>query len=99
MLLSFGMSEIGTDWPLINYIIADAGYLATYKAYIKSFIETSFETNRMSGVYSDQETLLSASANAERSGYSYVNGQFSSAVSTLKSHNVSRVTAAKAYVD
>ncbi|MFT5512898.1 MAG: spore coat protein H, partial [Bacteroidia bacterium] len=41
--ISFGMSEVGTDWPLINYIIADAGYLATYKAYIKSFIETSFE--------------------------------------------------------
>jgi spore coat protein H len=97
--VSFGMAEVGTDWPLINFIIADAGYLATYKAYIKSFIETSFETNRMSGIYGDQESLLNTSANLERSGYSYVNGQFSSAVATLKSHNVSRVAAAKAYVD
>ena len=97
--VSFGMTEIGTDWPLINYIIADAGYLATYKSYIKSFIETSFETTRMSGIYSDQKSLLSASANAERSGYSYVNGQFSSAVSTLKSHNVTRVAAAQDYID
>ncbi|MFT5725195.1 MAG: spore coat protein H [Bacteroidia bacterium] len=96
--ISFGMSEVGTDWPLINYLIADPGYLATYKAYIKSFVETSFETNRMSTIYSDQESLLSTSANAERSGYSYVNGQFSSAVSTLKSHNVSRVAAAQAFV-
>ncbi|MCO4818540.1 MAG: CotH kinase family protein [Bacteroidetes bacterium] len=97
--VSFGMSEIGIDWPLINYIIADAGYLATYKAYIKSFIETSFETSRMSVIYSNQETLLNASANAERSGYSYVNGQFSSAVSTLKSHNVTRVAAAQDFID
>lgn len=97
--VSFGMSEIGTDWPLINYIIADAGYLEMYKTYIKSFVETSFETNRMNTVYSDQQTLLSTSASSERSGYSYVNGQFNSAVATLKSHNVSRVAAAKAYVD
>ena len=53
----------------------------------------------MSGIYSDQKSLLSASANAERSGYSYVNGQFSSAVSTLKSHNVTRVAAAQDYID
>ncbi|MFT5512257.1 MAG: spore coat protein H [Bacteroidia bacterium] len=92
------MSEVGTDWPLINYIIADAGYLATYKAYIKSFIETSFESNRMSTIYSDQESLLKTSADSERSGFSYVNGQFGSAVSTLKSHNVTRVAAAQAFI-
>lgn len=96
--LSFAMTEVGTDWPLINYIIADAGYLATYKGYVKSFVETSFETNRMSTLYSEQQSLLQTSADSERSGYSFVNGQFSSAVSMLKSHNVSRVAEAKAYV-
>ncbi len=96
--LSFSMSEVGTDWPLINFIIADEGYLSTYKSYVKSFIETSFETNRMATIYSNQESLLSESANTERTGFSYVNGRFSSAVSTMKSHNVTRVAAAKSYV-
>lgn len=97
--LSFAMTEIGTDWPLINYLIAIPEYEATYKGYIKSFIETTFESNSMSSRYSDQESLISTSAANERSGYSYVNGQLSSAVSTLKTHNVSRITAANAYLD
>lgn len=96
--LSFSMSEVGTDWPLINYLIADAEYLSTYKGYVKSFIETSFATSRMDAIYSSEQSLLQASADAERSGYSYVNGQFSSAINSLKSHNISRVAAANAYL-
>ena len=96
--LSFGMTEVGTDWPLINYLIADDTYEAQYKAHVKSFIETTFASSKMNTWYSDQETLLSASANAERTGYSFVNGQFSSAISTMKSHNTSRIAAANAYL-
>ncbi|MDB4106886.1 CotH kinase family protein [Bacteroidia bacterium] len=96
--LSFAMTEVGTDWPLINYIIADVEYLTKYKSYVKSFIETSFANSRMDGIYSAEESLLQASADAERNGYSYVNGQFNSAISTLKSHNSSRITAAEAYI-
>lgn len=96
--ISFAMTEVGTDWPLINYIQADDTYFATYKAYVKSFIETSFETGRMNDIYTNKQILLQEYADAERSGYSYVNGQFSSAISEMKSHNVSRVAAASAFV-
>ena len=96
--LSFGMTEVGTDWPLISYLIADETYEATYKAHIKNFIETTFENGNMNTWYANQESLLSESANNERSGYSYVNGQFSSAIGTLKSHNSSRISAAETYV-
>ncbi len=96
--LSFGMTEVGTDWPLISYLIADETYETTYKAHIKNFIETTFENGNMNTWYSNQESLLSESANNERNGYSYVNGQFSSAIGTLKSHNSSRISAVKAYV-
>lgn len=97
--LSFPMTEVGTDWPLISFLIADETYETQYKAHVKSFIETTFSSSAMNTWYSNQETLLSTSANNERSGYSYVNGQFSSAISTLKSHNTSRIAAANAYVD
>ncbi|MFT7377840.1 MAG: spore coat protein H [Sphingobacteriales bacterium] len=96
--ISFAMTEVGTDWPLINYVQSDDVYFATYKAYVKSFIETSFTTGRMDNIYSNEQTLLQTSANAERSGYSYVNGQFGSAISQMKSHNQSRVTAASNFV-
>lgn len=96
--VSFGMTEVGTDWPLMNYLINDNVYETAYKGYIKSFIEGSFANSRMSGIYSSQQSLLSSSAAAERTGYSYVNGNFNSAVSALQSHNTSRISAANAYI-
>lgn len=96
--LSFAMTEVGNDWPLLSYLIADEVYEAQYKSYVKSFIETSFSSSIMNTWYTNQESLLSTSASNERSGYSYVNGQFSSAISTLKSHNTSRIAAAEAYI-
>jgi spore coat protein CotH len=96
--LSFGMTEIGTDWPLIKFTVDDTVYFDQYKAHVKSFIESSFAASRMDGIYSDKQTLLQSFADDERSGYSYVNGQFSSAISDMKSHNVSRVTVATAFV-
>lgn len=97
--LSFAMTEVGSDWPLINYIIAQEEYLNIYKGYLQSFIETTFESNRMTGIYSAQESLLTTSANNERSGWSFVNGQLSNAVSTLKTHNARRIKAVEAYLD
>lgn len=98
--VSFGMTEIGTDWPLMNYLINDDTYEAQYKAYIKSFIEGPFAASRMNDIFSTQQSLLTTSATNERSGYSYVNGavNFNSAVNTLKSHNSSRIAAANAYI-
>jgi hypothetical protein len=52
----------------------------------------------MTDIYNTQESLLNISANNEVSGYSYVNGQFNSAVQTLRSHNVSRLNAAQNYI-
>lgn len=96
--LSFAMTEVGTSWPLINYLIADDVYEAQYKAHVKSFVESTFSSSTMSTWYTNQQTLLSTSANAERAGYTYITGGFSSAISSLKSHNVSRIAAASAYV-
>jgi spore coat protein CotH len=96
--LSFEMSEVGDNWPLISFIIADSEYESIYKNHIKSFIESSFENNRMTNIYNTQESLLNVSANNEVSGYSYVNGQFNLAVQTLRSHNVSRLNAAQNYI-
>ena len=96
--LPFDMSGVGTNWPLISYIIADADYLKRYKTYIKSFVETTYTSSRMTSIFDSNVSLLQSSVNAERTGFSYVNGQFNSAVSTLKTHNSSRVSAANLFV-
>ncbi len=98
--ISLSMSEVGTDWPLINYIIGQEEYESIYKNYLESFINSSFEYNRMDELYTERASLLYDSASEERNGYSFVNGiaNFSSAVATLKAHCSSRITAVLNYL-
>jgi spore coat protein H len=97
--LPFAMNTTTTDWPLINFLINNSDYEATYKAYVKRFANTSFATSRMSGIFTTQQSLLSTSAGNEQTGYTYLTGigSFNSAVSTLISHNSTRVSAANIY--
>jgi len=96
--VSFGMSEVGVDWPLMNFIIADPVYEAQYKAHIKSFIEGPFAVAEMSTYYENGRSLLETSAANERMGYSFVNGMFQNGVTTLVTHNEGRVSLAADYV-
>ncbi|MEN8929465.1 MAG: CotH kinase family protein, partial [Flavobacteriales bacterium] len=96
----FAMSAVGTDWPLINYLINNSDYEAQYKAYVKSFANSTFATSRMGPIYTAQQSLISNSAANEEAGYTFLSGglgSFNSAVSTLISHNSARVTAANVY--
>ena len=98
--LPLALNTTGTDWPLINYLINNSDYEATYKAYVKSFANSTFATSRMSGIYTTQQSLISTSAGNEQSGYTHITGGiggFNSAVSSLISHNSTRVSAANAY--
>jgi len=94
------MTEVGTGWPLINYIVANPDYLATYKSYVKSFVETSFEYNRMNTIYSNQQSLLTTSASNEKTGFTFLTGvgSFNTEVANLKTHCSTRITAANAFV-
>lgn len=98
--LSFDMNEVGTKWPLINYIIADAAYKARYKNYVKSFVNTTFTSSRMNPIYTSQQTLLTTSASNEQTGYTHLTGgvgSFNSAVSDLITHTSNRIAAANSY--
>ena len=97
--LPFEMDDTGFDWPLVSFMAVDEVYFETYKSYVKEFIESSFSVNQMNSKYSTYQSILQSSADAERTGYSFVNGQFNSAISTLKNHNSSRVSAASAFVN
>lgn len=104
------MGTVSTSWPLIKYIYAVDDYAATYKAYLKEFVDEVFVTADMQALYDEYYTLLKDSAEAERttktSGYYYsffssnsAASDFSSAVSTLKSHAQSRTTTVNSYVN
>lgn len=90
--LSLGMSEVGSDWPIIRYIMNIDEYEATYKGYITDFCEGAFETSKMTNLLSSYQDLLSEYAAQESSS-------FSSSVSTLNSYIQSRNSAAVNFVE
>ncbi len=103
------MGTVSSSWPLIKYIYAVDDYATTYKAYLKEFVDEVFVTAEMQALYSEYYTLLKDSAEAEQTtktgGYYYsffstnsAASQFSSAVSTLKTHVQSRTTTVNSYV-
>ncbi len=98
--VSLGMSEVGSDWPLMSYLISQPEYEAIYKEHLSGFINGTFKYSRMEAVYSSQASLLSESVSEEESGYSFVNGinNFNSAVNSLKAHCQSRINAVNDYL-
>ncbi len=99
--IPFAMNTTGTDWPLINYLINNSDYEATYKAYVKDFANSTFSSSRMSAIFNAQQTLLTTSASNEENGYTHLGNNtlstFNTAVGGLNSHNTSRVAAANVY--
>ncbi|MFQ3336825.1 MAG: spore coat protein H, partial [Flavobacteriales bacterium] len=97
---TFDMNEVSTQWPLINYVIDNSAYKATYKSYVKDFYSTSFATSRMNSIISSQQSLLTTSASNEEASYTFLTGgvgSFNSAASDLINHCATRVSDASIY--
>lgn len=98
--LSFEFSEVNaSSWPLIGYIMADDNYRTIFDGYVKDFITNVFEPTKMEAYYNAQKDILFESANNERSGYTYINGNFESSVNTLINHCSQRKSAAESYLN
>lgn len=81
--LSLALTEVGSDWPIIRYIIDVPEYEEQYKVHLRNFADQVFEPTKMIALYSTYEALISTYATQENAG-------FSSAVSSLKTHASTR---------
>jgi hypothetical protein len=71
--LSFELSEVSADaWPMIPYLADIRGYRAKCDNYIRSFIDTAFEPNKMQAQYNTQHALIEIFVDKEISGYTYL---------------------------
>ncbi|MFK8029618.1 MAG: CotH kinase family protein [Gammaproteobacteria bacterium] len=97
--LDFGNLS-ANSWPLIEIIYADEIYKAQYDYYLLEVISDAFETSTTQMLYDQYSSLIEPYATTELSGYSFLNGanDFSSAVSTLKTHAANRATAVNTYL-
>ncbi len=90
--LSLSMTEVGINWPIINYLIQQEEYKATYEMYLQKFVDEIFIPSKMISLYSTYYDLLKEYAYAEQPGYTFIrtDGDFDRAVEILKTHVQSR---------
>lgn len=95
-------SDIGADWPLVNYLLTDDTYEAQYKNHLRDFVDNYFNSSIMSNKYNAYYSLIEqyvTGVDGEIDGYSFLNssGDFSSALSELTSHVSFRTTVVNNY--
>lgn len=98
LALDFADLESG-EWPLIENIMADTVYKAKYDGYISEIISGAFEIGKMEALYDYYGDMIKPYADAEEPGYTFLNGNYSDAITDLKEHVVSRDDAAADYLD
>jgi len=100
--LNLNFSDLSSDdWPLIEYLYEDPIYKAKYDTYLKATIDGPFETAAIQEIYNSYSNLVEPYATTEIEGYSFLNNSsnFYSAISTLKSHALSRTSAVQNYLN
>ncbi len=98
--LSFGMTEVGANWPLIRYIIDQPEYYNRYKYYLQKFVDEVFIASDLNDAYTTYYDLIRDYAYDEVSGYTYINSdsEFDQAVNTLKTHAQTRASATNSFL-
>lgn len=97
---TFGMDEVGANWPLIRYVLDDDVYYARYVAYVDIVINTAFEPSAMETIYRELADLIepyALSENAEHTNLRSVEA-FYTAIEELVEHAYARYDAAAEFV-
>lgn len=99
--LSFSMSEVANNWPLIYNVIAQPEYEAIYEEYLQQFINEVFTPSELTSIYTSYYNLLKDYAYAEESGYTFIDSEseFDQAVEELIYHVQSRNDAVVSYLN
>lgn len=89
-----------SEWPIIGNIYQDELYKAKYDDYVQETINDAFNANTMDALYTKYQNLIEPYATSEISGYTFLNSSanFYDAINALKSHAVSRTSAANSYL-
>lgn len=94
--LSLTMNEVGTGWPLINYIANDAVYFEKYKSHMRDFKNGVFQQNTLDAIidkYYDLITPFVVGANGEQPNYTHLSNDaaFTAERAALKTHVSNRI--------
>ena len=93
-ILSLGLEEVGANWPLINYLVADDVYHAQYVDYVEQVAESAFNPDSMEATYQALFDLIRPYAVKEVNATA-----FDTAVADLINHADSRYAAVQSFLD
>lgn len=101
--LSLALTEAGSGWPLIRYLMDDAAYHEMYLADILSTVTTTFNPERMQPIYAAAHQLIRpyvVGDEGEKASYTLLKGAeaFDAALTTLNSHVEGRYSDAMSFV-
>lgn len=89
--ISLSLSNVGNQWPLINYIAADPVYYAAYKSYVRAFATDHFSPEKINPLLEQASNLISpyvTGTEKEVAPYSNLTNStaFSGALVQIKTH-------------
>lgn len=101
--LTMEMKEVGTQWPLIRYIVDDPEYFAFYKAAVKDFVGKTFTPTAMNEYIRKHKAVLAPSfiaSEIEKPPYSYLQNpqSFDNSVSDLEKYINERYATVSVFV-
>lgn len=91
--MSFSMTSVGENWPLISYLLADSEYYITYVNYIDETINTVFIADEMVEKYQEIATLIEPYA-IEKIGADV----FAQGVQDLITHTYNQIAEAESFL-
>jgi spore coat protein H len=88
---SLGMKEVGTNWPLINFMANDPVYYANYIQKAKAY-KPLFTAQRIHAIIDKYDALIKPAVDQELAPYTHLSNKaaYGTAVTNLKTHITSR---------
>ncbi len=100
--MAIDLSNVGSDWPLINYIMSQSEYETIYQGHLQNVIDGAFEPSAMQAKYDYYHDLIEpyvTGSEGEISGYTFTSSSgFTNGLSELKIHVSDRYTVADSYL-
>ncbi len=98
--LSLSLKEVDTSWPLIKFIIEDAGWKAEYENYVNDFSQNLFTPEKINPILEKYEKLIAPCVVGEEEKHSFINrdSDFFEAVEYLRDHTTRRQSMVQSFI-
>ena len=98
---SIGNENVGDNWPLISYLLADEVYQQRYVEAVQNFLTQAFDPDALESELTQLHEMIAPYVEAEQDGYTTLSNKdaFETSLDSLVEHIRSRYQAAQEYLE